>query len=63
MAQTGKGDSIAWWPQAQAEFDAAQYHYAKLGVAERAALDLHEGGHEIRVDTGIAFLQRWLGQV
>lgn len=63
MAQTGKGDSIAWWPQVQAEFDAAHHHYTKLGIGERAAFDLHDGGHEIRVETGIAFLQRWLGQV
>lgn len=63
MAQTGKGDSIAWWPQVQAEFDAAQSHYAKLGVKERAAFDLHDGGHEIRVETGIAFLKQWLGRV
>lgn len=60
MSQTGKADAIAWWPFVEEEFVAAREHYERLGVAERITLDLHEGGHEIRVDSGLAFLQRWL---
>ena len=60
MAQTGKGDSIAWWPDVVAEFEVARGHYHELGLEERITLDLHEGGHEIGVTTGISFLDRWL---
>jgi hypothetical protein len=61
MSQTGKADGIAWWPFVMEEFAAARAHYEKLGVAERCRIDLHEGGHEIRVETGIEFLKRWVG--
>ncbi len=60
MSQTGKGDGIAWWPFVQEEFAAARDHYVRLDVADRIELDLHEGGHEIRVETGIPFMQKWL---
>ncbi|NSW55977.1 MAG: hypothetical protein HPY44_08190 [Armatimonadetes bacterium] len=60
MSQTGKADGIAWWPFVQEEFAHARNHYARLGIAERIELDLHEGGHEIRVETGLRFLRRWL---
>lgn len=35
-------------------------HYEKLGIANRIELDLHEGGHEARTESGVAFLTRWL---
>jgi|LSQX01.1.fsa_nt_gb dienelactone hydrolase len=61
MSQTGKGDGIAWWPFVQEEETASREHYVKLGLEpERMEMDLHEGGHEIRVDTGLAFLKKWL---
>lgn len=61
MSQTGKGDGIAWWPFVVEEFERAREHYVKLGVEpERMELDLHEGGHEIRVAEGLEFLKRWL---
>jgi len=60
MSQTGKADGIAWWPFVAEEFEAAREHYSHLGVADRAELDLHEAGHEIRVQSGIEFLRRWL---
>lgn len=64
MVQTGKADGIAWWPFVQEEFDLAQQHYVRLGFEpERMELDLHEAGHEIRVESGLRFLSRWLGQV
>jgi hypothetical protein len=60
LIQTGKLDRIAHWPQVVEEFEAARVHYQRLGIAERFVMDLHEGGHEPRVQTGIAFLSRWL---
>src|SRR5690242_18838388 len=60
LVQTGKKDGIAWWPQVIEEFDASREHYQKLGIAERIEMDLHEGGHEIRVETGVPFLKKWL---
>lgn len=60
LIQTGKLDRIAHWPQVVEEFDASRAHYEKLGIADRIEIDLHEGGHEPRVQTGISFLTRWL---
>ncbi|MGC9317502.1 MAG: hypothetical protein ACP5KN_05630 [Armatimonadota bacterium] len=60
MSQTGRADGVSWWPWVVEEFEAAREHYERLGVAERIELDLHEGGHEIRVVTGLGFFQRWL---
>ena len=60
LVQTGKADRIAWWPQVIEELDASREHYRKLGMAERIDMDLHDGGHEIRVESGVAFLKRWL---
>lgn len=31
------------------EYKHAKAHYMKLGLGERIELDLHEGGHEIRL--------------
>jgi hypothetical protein len=60
LVQTGKADRIAWWPQVIEELDASREHYRKLGVPERIDMDLHDGGHEIRVESGVAFMKRWL---
>ncbi len=60
MPQTGKCDGIAWWPQVVNEFERTKAHYEKLGVGERCEMDLHEGGHEIRVEGALPFLRRWL---
>jgi hypothetical protein len=60
LVQTGKADRIAWWPQVIEELDASREHYRKLGMSERIDMDLHDGGHEIRVESGVAFLKRWL---
>jgi hypothetical protein len=60
MIQTGKCDSIAWWPFVLEEFERAKEHYRKLGLEERIEIDLHEGGHEIRFDSGFRFLRKWL---
>lgn len=60
LVQTGKKDGIAWWPQVVEEFEAARDHYRKLGIADRIEMDLHDGGHEIRVESGLPFLAKWL---
>ena len=38
----------------------AREHYRKLGVENRIEIDLHEGGHEIRLEKSLAFLKKWL---
>ena len=60
LIQTGKQDRIAHWPQVVEEFEASREHYEKLGIAERIEMDLHEGGHVPRIESGIRFLSRWL---
>jgi hypothetical protein len=60
LVQTGKKDGIAWWPQVVEEFEASKEHYRKLGVSNRIEMDLHDGGHEIRVESGLPFLKKWL---
>lgn len=60
MSQTGKCDSISWWPWVLEEYEQAKEHYERLGIPERIEMDLHEGGHEIRVETGLQFMRRWL---
>lgn len=60
MVHHGKKDRIAHWPDLVSEFERAKTHYEKLGLADRFELDLHEGGHEARIESGIRFLNRWL---
>lgn len=60
LIQTGKKDRIAHWPQVLEEFEMGKRHYEKLGLGERMEMDLHDGGHEARVRSGIKFLSRWL---
>jgi len=60
LIQTGKQDRIAHWPQVVEEFEASREHYRKLGLADRMEMDLHEGGHDACVESGIRFLTRWL---
>ena len=57
---TGKKDGIAWWPQVIEEFGASKEHYRKLGIEDRIAMDLHDGGHEIRVESGVEWMKKWL---
>jgi len=60
LIQTGKKDGIAWWPMVMEEFEAAQEHYRKLGIADRIEMDLRDGGHETHVESGLRFLTKWL---
>jgi hypothetical protein len=58
--QHGKQDGIAWWPQVIEEFNASKTYYEKLGIEERIDLVVHEGRHEIELESGIRFLNKWL---
>ncbi len=60
MVDHGKKDRIARWQDMVTEFETAHTHYIKLGMPERMALHLHEGGHEASAETGVAFMKRWL---
>jgi hypothetical protein len=60
MIHHGKSDRIAYWPQVIEEFDIAKEHYQKLNIADRIEIEVFEGGHEARVNTGVPFLKRWL---
>ncbi len=62
LIQTGKKDGIAWWPQVLEEYEAAREHYRRLGIEDRIEMDLHDGGHEIRLESGLAFLKKWLAR-
>jgi len=62
LVQTGKKDGIAHWKGVVEEFRKARTHYERLGIADRIEMDLHEGGHEARVTSGVRFLTRWLKQ-
>jgi dienelactone hydrolase len=60
QVQHGEADGIAWWPQVEEAFARLRDHYRRLGIEERVSLDLHTGGHEIRLEAGLAFLSRFL---
>lgn len=60
LIQHGKKDGIAYWPQVIEEYNIAKKHYEKLNIPERIEIDLHEGGHEAIINSGIEFLKRWL---
>lgn len=56
MVQAGRQDGVSWPPFVEEEFRLAAGHYRKLGREQDIALDLHSGGHEVRVAEGVAFL-------
>jgi hypothetical protein len=60
MVQTGKHDSIGDWNGAVEEFEAARVHYDKLGLSDRIEQALHDGGHEIHLESGLRFMKTWL---
>jgi len=57
----GKADRIAWWPQVLEEFNIAKTHYEKLNIPERIGIEIHEGGHDAMVESGVSFMVKWLG--
>jgi hypothetical protein len=42
------------------EYEETREHYRKLGVDDRIDIDLHDGGHEIRMAKSLDFLKKWL---
>lgn len=60
LIQHGKKDGIAYWPQVIEEFDKSKVHYQKLNIEDRIEIDMHEGGHEAIVPSGIKFMNKWL---
>jgi dienelactone hydrolase len=56
----GKADGIAWWPQVLEEYEASAEHYRRLGIGDRIGIEMHEGGHEIRLQGTLDFLRRHL---
>jgi hypothetical protein len=60
LIQHGKKDRIAHWPQVNSEFDSARTHYEKLNTGDRIQIDMHEGGHEAIIESGVLFLSKWL---
>ncbi|HUX96601.1 MAG TPA: hypothetical protein VMV47_12785 [Bacteroidales bacterium] len=60
LIQHGKKDRIAYWPQVVEEYNIAKNHYEKLNIPERIDIDLHEGGHEAIITSGVSFLKKWL---
>jgi hypothetical protein len=56
----GKADRIAWWPQVIEEFNIARTHYEKLNIPERIGIEIHEGGHDAVVESGVNFMVKWL---
>lgn len=60
LVEQGKCDGIAWWPMMLEEYEETREHYRKLGIDDRIDIDLHDGGHEIRMEKSLAFLKKWL---
>ena len=60
LVQHGKKDRIAHWPQVMEEYEIAINHYKKLNIPERIEMDMHEGGHEAIVESGLKFMTKWL---
>ena len=60
LVEQGKADGIAWWPMVLEEYGETCEHYRKLGLDDRIEIDLHEGGHEIRMEKSLEFLKKWL---
>ena len=42
------------------EYEQTCEHYRRLGLEDRLEIDLHEGGHEIRLEKSLDFLRQWL---
>lgn len=60
LIQHGKQDRIAHWPQVLEEYNMAKTHYEKLNIPERIQMDMHEGGHEAIIESGVKFMTKWL---
>jgi cephalosporin-C deacetylase-like acetyl esterase len=60
LVEHGKLDRIGWWEDVRDEFLRARAFYERLGIGDRAALAIHEGGHIAEGKEALPFLDRWL---
>ena len=60
QVQQGRADGIGWWPLQHKAFEKAREPYDKLGIGDRIEYADHQGGHEILVEQGLAFLRKHL---
>jgi dienelactone hydrolase len=58
--EQGNRDPVVWYPMAQKEFDIVRGYYRKLGIADRAKLEVFDGVHEIHGEGSIEFLKKCL---
>ena len=60
FVEAGKDDKAVYQPMAVEEFRKLEAIYEKLGIGDRAQIELHGGGHEINFAGAVEFLSRHL---
>jgi dienelactone hydrolase len=60
FVEAGNRDPAIWFRDAQAEFAKVCALYERLGIPERAEMEVFEGDHRINAEGSIGFLKRWL---
>jgi len=60
MVEAGKQDQAAYWEMAVEEFERARAVYDALGIGDRIALCVHDGGHIFRCVESLEFLKEWV---
>jgi dienelactone hydrolase len=58
--EQGNRDPVVWYPMAKKEFDVVHGYYKKLGIEDRAKMEVFDGVHEIHGEGSIEFLKHWL---
>ncbi len=58
--EQGSRDEVVWWPMAKEQFDIVRGYYRRLGLEDRAQMEVFEGVHEMHGGGSIEFLKRWL---
>ena len=60
MAQRGHSDAVAWDEFVGYEYARVRRLYARLKMPDRTMIHWFDGGHEIDVDSCVAFFDRFL---
>lgn len=60
MIQNGIHDTNMYAGHAHPEFEKLHTMYEKLGIPEKAVLDLPDVGHAVSIDNSFPFLDKWL---
>ena len=66
MVEEGKHDGAVYWKLAEQAFAEVKTVYERLGIGEKCAIHVHEGGHEVEPEEetarmrSVQFLDRWL---